>query len=942
MRSKADSIGRRSNTLFGDAPSFDELRKKDRYRIDQAYRVSMVGFWYWFRVSLPLTAPVLLVMFFLIPWLWFNATDGYIFFGAALSMLFSLLAVISYVHIPPWRRHPSSLMIQICFMSIIISAICMVNAYPTGKLSDLKDASDINLSGYGDQHDHHPSCMVMSFFIQLTLLAREMWILSLSLDLLTSITNPFASYTQNIRKYHTFIWLIGMMSASVLVLDNRCQGEFLNNGTCWIKVSGIHSVCFWGYFMSWIILFYINAMTILTYAYTRITKGLESTFATRFAFVADTFRVVFFYFFYGLFLAVIFIMLYYYDDHHPRSALALEHILAFFIAARGFFDALVWFFSHGFINNQDKHEELDSDNNDGKDEEDRMMTRREFSLYAATSMHNRRLFMKDVVTFHMIWSSFTDSWRSVCCCRSNKKNGSNRDQSETRDQDEIDYVEQDFDDEHDDDVEEAEFIDESAEDILAGGGGRKRMMKGKGDLEESRTALLKDEREEEDRYEHDEEQDLGEAEDIDLLLDTRRASSSGAPVGHKSRQSQRQISFKIDGKIIPDSESESSQNLGLSQSQSHTQSYSQSQSRSRGASSLRLTASGQRKSRASHFGNAKKPRSSLSQRSSDLDVSPQLNLALREEVLSLVTQGIKESVKRMMLRDQQQYTPSDVYAQSIYHPSSPPGRTGGGGDRFDLSQSTSSQMSNDEFERIRLSDVSDRASPHAAGKGGHGNVKGNGGTGGGGANVQSHSATKYRSILDFLSYSFYPANNTANGGAGTQVPATPANAAPTAQTTQESRSHRTISNALHGLLSAVGAYIPGEYGVDPIHAHLEQHSMGMYSSSYTSSQYPGGYAPHTTASYHYNPNFSQSVRPSVASSIYDDRGLPMMAPPGVGNFYPMGTGGGINPLRKVWGPPGTNSTANSGQEVCHARQFFLYNLSLMDFVQFSFSGSFET
>ena len=887
MRGKADSItGRRSSTLFGEAPSFDELRKKDRYRIDSAYRVTMVGFWYWFRVSLPLTAPVLLVLFFLIPYIWFNATDGYIFFGGVLSIGFSMLAIISYFHIPPWRRHPSSLMIQICLMSVVISSICIYNAYPSGKISDLKDASDINISGYDDKHDHLPSCVIMSFFIQLTLLAREMWILTLSLDLLTSITNPFASYTQNIRKYHTFIWVIALISASVLVFDGRCQGEFLNNGTCWLKVSGIHSVCFWGYFMSWIILFYINAMTVLTYAYTRITKGLESTFATRFAFVADTFRVVFFYFFYGFFLALIFIMLYYYDDDHPKSALTLEHILAFFISARGFFDALVWFFSHGFVTNRgenrgsDVGQDISGVENDSS-EENNEETRREYSIYAST-LRNRRLFMKDIVTLSMFWSTVAESFRRVCGCKKRRQSSNHSDtvinEGNGEDGDN---------DENEDDCE----VGASAEEILANGKGRRRKRRG---LEESETALLADiaEEDEDDIIEDSEE------EDLDLLLDTQRVNSngtSGAVRPAKSKQSHRQISFKLDNDLQGgDSGSESnSQNIALSQSQS----------RGTTASSLRLTSSGQRKKRASHStSNGKKARASVAGRSSDLDVSPQLNLALREEVLSLVTQGIKESVKRMMFRDQQQqqYTPGEgVYAQSIYHPSSPPGR-----DRFDMSQSMNSQMSNEEFERIRLSDASERASPNASGKNGP-PVKA-------GTVPQSQSATKYRSIMDFLSYSFYPTNP--QPPTVVQTPAPP--------TTQDSRSQRTLSNALHGLLSAVGAYIPGEYGVDPIHSHLEQHSMGFYSSSYSSSQQNLPYVPgpggHLTASYHFNASMSHSLRPSVASSIYDERGLPIRQPPVGGTYF--APGGINNPMRnKAWGPPGTNAAIGSGQEVSNCR-----------------------
>lgn len=350
-RFEGDSLAARpTSLLFGDATLFieDGDGQLGRRKNGQVY---WLRFWFWFRTTLPITAPLIFILTFLFPYFLFDNTDGYIFVGSILSLVFCALALLSYIHIKPWRRHPSFLIIMICFMNSIFSSILIYNSAPRHGVGEVNDGTDVSTSS--DARDHVPSCVIMSFFIQLTLLAREGWILTLSVDLLTSITNPFSSYKTNLRQYHLYIWFFTTITAITLVSQSSCQGEFLTNGTCWIKIRDPRSLCFWGYFMMWVILFYINAGAVLTYAFSRISKGLESTYATRYACVADTFRVVFLFFLYGLMIAIFFVVLYYAanDNHDRRSQRVyfLEHCFAYLIACRGYVDALIWFFSHGFV-----------------------------------------------------------------------------------------------------------------------------------------------------------------------------------------------------------------------------------------------------------------------------------------------------------------------------------------------------------------------------------------------------------------------------------------------------------------------------------------------------------------------------------------------------------------------------------------------------------------
>lgn len=338
---------RRSSIQFGDFPTFEEIQKQSKFGID---RITGARFWFYFRLYLPIYAIGSFVLMFLIPLFLADNDDGFAFYGSLLSLVSCSLVVLSYIHVVPWRRHPSSLMLQISITSLIVSLIVIIKAFPSGKGWLHFNQGGLNLidaNGYSSEGDHTTPCQVMSFFIQLALLAREMWVFSLSMDLVTSITNPFASYRASVRKYHTVIWSMAIASATVLVNQPSCQGQFMADGTCWIRISGSQSPCFWGYFLSWVIAFYLFSVLAMLYAYMRISKGLESTYATRYACVADTFRVVFFYLGYCV-VFYFFLSFIYVQPISDGNIKFVESAYAYFISCRGFFDALVWFFSHGF------------------------------------------------------------------------------------------------------------------------------------------------------------------------------------------------------------------------------------------------------------------------------------------------------------------------------------------------------------------------------------------------------------------------------------------------------------------------------------------------------------------------------------------------------------------------------------------------------------------
>lgn len=338
--------------MFGDAPSVKEIRRGNKIGVGH---VTGAWFWYPFRESLTYTAPILFVLTYALTFFFVNKLDGFLFFGSILSCIGSVLVVLSYWHIKPWRKHPSPLMFQISVTSLVFTVILLINSFPIDGIDNISDSSSavniVGSSSYSDEDDGTIRCKVMSFFMQLSLLSRELWTLTFSLDLVTSITNPFASYTKNLRRYHLCIWFAGILSAAVLVNQPSCQGEFLTNGTCWLKFDGVDSLCFWFYYLGWACIVYVKSISVIAFAYFRISKGLEATYATRFACVSATFRVVLFYFFYSCILVAFFFGLSAAVRDHllsDRYLKMFEHLFSYLLACRGFFDSLVWFFSHGF------------------------------------------------------------------------------------------------------------------------------------------------------------------------------------------------------------------------------------------------------------------------------------------------------------------------------------------------------------------------------------------------------------------------------------------------------------------------------------------------------------------------------------------------------------------------------------------------------------------
>jgi hypothetical protein len=330
----------RKSLLFGDAPRPSQIKRLDNGTGPDLF----YWFWYKFRTNLiHWIAPIALIGGFIVPSMTCkegNERNCFLLYGGSLSLISCLFVIFSYIHILPWRRHPSTLILQRTITSLFFSIVVILDSLP---------------NSYTKDGPHSRNCQVMSFLTQFSLFSGEGWLLTVSLDLVTSMTNPFSSYKVNLQQYHTFVWVSALISAIALILYSPCQG-FLTEGFCWMDnidnenvKSDPFSFCIWGFFLFWAILFYLIALSVIYYAWQRLSKGLESTFATRGSIMKDTFLVVLVYTLFNFILAIIYMLLVNLSaDHDEHQYSIILSLFAYCVGCRGYVDAAIWFFLHDF------------------------------------------------------------------------------------------------------------------------------------------------------------------------------------------------------------------------------------------------------------------------------------------------------------------------------------------------------------------------------------------------------------------------------------------------------------------------------------------------------------------------------------------------------------------------------------------------------------------
>ena len=174
-------------TLYGQASATRQAYSKHHPRA-----IPCLSFWVPFRRWLPVTAPASALFTGLAAVIAKqNTADGMLLYGGCLSLASTLLVLLSYKHIRAWRRHPSYLLLQRVINSLVFTLVIVAK-----ELATIDPAPT-----------PAPTCApYQAGILQFSLLAGELWILALSVDLFLTLTDPFLSFASNQKTATVYVY----------------------------------------------------------------------------------------------------------------------------------------------------------------------------------------------------------------------------------------------------------------------------------------------------------------------------------------------------------------------------------------------------------------------------------------------------------------------------------------------------------------------------------------------------------------------------------------------------------------------------------------------------------------------------------------------------------------------------------------------------------------
>ena len=330
-RSKHSKRTSLSMSVFGAAPSLQNMKFINGKTGGNEILFRGATFWYRFRLMFPILAPVSFVFALVIALTCWNTVAGHMFMGGMLSLVSSVLVCMSYIMIVPWRKHPSTMVFYRAAADVLFSFVVVLMAI--------------------EYHlDSGKGCRGYPVFTQFFLIAGECWLTTIALDLVFSLTNPFTSYKGNMRRYHFMVWTFTILITFAFDTNTECQAR-VEQGICWIRISSAMDPCLWGYYFIWIIGMYGFQLGAIVFASQRLKKGLPATFEIRKKCASETFKCLRQYGAYLLILCLFFILLVSSNSDTQSSNegwSTVSKVFLFVISSRGFVDSLVWFNLHDF------------------------------------------------------------------------------------------------------------------------------------------------------------------------------------------------------------------------------------------------------------------------------------------------------------------------------------------------------------------------------------------------------------------------------------------------------------------------------------------------------------------------------------------------------------------------------------------------------------------
>eukprot|EP01038_Epipyxis_sp_PR26KG_P007138 gene7138-9739_t len=205
-------------------------------------------------------------------------------FGGCLSLVCHSIIFLLYFYykIPNLRRHPTTLTIhKSMFEVLFVSQYLWLFSVPRSFL----------WLDYNNYIEHDVACVVnpivwpFAWITQFSLLGGELWFGVLSLDIHIALTNPFTSYRINAVFYTRTVYILSIITATILVVVVPIQYGVSSDPMIWIAdevdIVNKANVTKVMMFYLWMILIYGYCGYIAVWAKYQISKGLEETLKMR-------------------------------------------------------------------------------------------------------------------------------------------------------------------------------------------------------------------------------------------------------------------------------------------------------------------------------------------------------------------------------------------------------------------------------------------------------------------------------------------------------------------------------------------------------------------------------------------------------------------------------------------------------------------------------------
>ncbi|CEG43518.1 Phosphatidylinositol-4-phosphate-5-kinase (GPCR-PIPK/Pi-PIPK-D2/PiGK2) [Plasmopara halstedii] len=271
--------------------------------------------------------------------------------GSLITLFCCCAVVYTFVTRPTWRKHPNPIIFFRSICDICLVAVLLITElYKCGN----GDCSN-SLTG--------ASCTATAALTQFFLWTSESWFFVMAIDMLSSLQSPFTDYKSNVRRYHGFVWMTGLLTCILLVSipDFAGESEF---GYCWTasesklrhhrtdtqiskETGNLWNLNFqsWLLFYIWLILYWVYAITVIYWAYRRLNSGLSETLRMRLRVLHSvTIYVIAIIIYWGLSFCIYVPFLVQGQD---RSSWVAQ-MMNFMITCKGYFDFVVWFQMNDF------------------------------------------------------------------------------------------------------------------------------------------------------------------------------------------------------------------------------------------------------------------------------------------------------------------------------------------------------------------------------------------------------------------------------------------------------------------------------------------------------------------------------------------------------------------------------------------------------------------